>query len=191
MGVELRRKACPQREHGFGHGGPVARRGRMCWTEDLISWRKRATPFLSARAIPKGRKSDVHATCQDATAFWFNNCLGHQSSAVPVPAPQAHRAFQLSDERAEREAIQWAHAGLVTLSDVMAGTTFMGPSAFRQRYPQLVAMLSSPQCTAPHLEPRTPRRLCRDLGGTTGPTRRACPTRDATRDPVPSHASRA
>ena len=89
---------------------------------------------INCRRVPKGAEVGQEH-------IWFNNCLGHQSSTVPVPAPQAHRAFQLSDERAEREAIQWAHAGLVTLSDVMAGTTFMGPSAFRQRYPQLDSSL--------------------------------------------------
>ena len=68
---------------------------------------------INCRRVPKGAEVGQEH-------IWFNNCLGHQSSAVPVPAPQAHRAFQLSDERAEREAVKWAHAGLVTLSDVMA-----------------------------------------------------------------------
>ena len=60
--------------------------------------------------------------------LWFNNCT---TAAAPS------RMHMPSTDATEKEAIEWAEAGLIRNKDVMNGTRIQGTSAFRNKHPTL------------------------------------------------------
>ena len=60
--------------------------------------------------------------------LWFNNCT---NAATPS------RMHMPSTDETEKEAIEWAQAGLIRNKDVINGTRIQGTSAFRNKHPTL------------------------------------------------------
>ena len=70
--------------------------------------------------------------------LWFNNCT---IAAIPS------RMHMPSTDETEKEAIEWAQAGLIRNKDVINGTRIQGTSAFRNNHPTLDTSLIHATCT--------------------------------------------